>query len=303
MPRGRLALVAWGLAPVVIIAAVLLGVKKLAQLEHTGNLPDGYERLELGRFEVHYAMGHEGDARQVAGAAEVFIERAVAAWSPLLGDLEPPGGSFRLTLFAGRADFERFASATLSDDLSHNGGYFDTATLEIVLVMSEIEDQNAMGIRHEVAHMLIGRGGGRFGTRMPAWLNEGLATYLETADVDRPERPAPVAEWVRLVAAVSAPPRVEDIVSAERAAFSAAGNEVYYAYSNLLVHFLMRRSAARFWRFAKAARDGRGLDFQGLLKHFGPSDTLEAAWTGAMEAARAQYAIELGEKVDRLRRL
>ncbi len=303
MPKSRMALLGLGLLPLAIAAAVIVGVIKLSDYEHANNLPDGYERMERGRFEVHYPRGLRGEASRVVDAAEVFIELAVESMSPLLGDLTPPTGPFRLTLFADRADFERFASATLDDDMSHNGGYFDTMTLEIVLVMSEVESETGMGIRHEVAHMLVGRGGGRYGTKMPAWLHEGLATYLETADPKRPGDPARVAQWVRMVSAVNAPPTVAEIVGANRRAFSGEGNDVYYAYSNLLVHFLMRRSADRFWRFARAAREGRDLDLDGLLKHFGPHDLLEAAWTGAMEAARTQYATELGERIDRLRKV
>ena len=159
-----------------------------------------------------------------------------------------------------------------------------------------------MGIRHELAHLLVGRGGGRFGTAMPVWLNEGLATWLETADPQRPDGPAPVSDWVRLVAAVAPAPTLETLTSATSADFMSTHNEVAYAYSNLLVAFLIEADAEGFWELARAAREGQGGDLDALVARLGPVDKLEAAWARAMSARRARFATTLSEQSERTHR-
>ncbi len=287
--------------PLAIAVGTLVAVKKLADMEHRKHLPEGYVMHEVDGFEVYHPPGLKDTAARVAESASEFARGAATAWGRRLGGLEPPSEPVRLTLFPDHAHFQRFASSSLSEDVSHNGGFFDAATLEIALVVADLEAGGAedMGIRHEVAHLLIGRGGGRFGTRMPVWLNEGLATWLETASFSSPDGPAPVARWVRMVAAVEPPLSLKRLTAASPASFQSRGNEVYYAYANLLVHFLVDRVPDRFWAFAKAARDGESADYDALVEAFGPAGKLEDAWQNAMERARNRWAVELSEAAER----
>jgi hypothetical protein len=287
--------------PLAIAAATLVAIIKLSDYQHRSNLPEGYVALEAAGFEVYHPPGLEGLARRVAESATAYMTAAAQGWGSRLGGLEPPSEPIRLTLFPSHADFEQFGSSALSEDLSHNGGYFDAATMEIALVLPESHpsDLADMGIRHEIAHLLIARGDGRYGTQMPVWLNEGLATWLETADPAQPDGPASVSDWVRLVAAASPPLTLQAVTAASSASFSSEGNEVYYAYANLLVHFLVDRVPDRFWGFARDARDGDATDFTAFVQRFGPLEPLEKRWQEAMATARQRYVVELSEAAER----
>lgn len=289
--------------PVAVTGAMIALVLWQSERDHLAHLPDGYVRTDVGAFELYHPAGMETQATQIAESAQDFIDRVVPAFTPLLGELQPPWQSVRVTLFTTHNEFSTFASQTLAEDLSHSGGYFETGSLQIVLVLSQLSKDNGMGIRHEVAHLLLARGGGRVGTNMPTWLNEGLATWLETADPTDLERPSHVPDWVKLIAMSTEPPPVWSIVTADPQAFSQADNAVHYAYSALLVRFLVGYDPDRFWSWARDAREGRATDLAGFVGAVGPLGDLDAAWTGAMQAWRPMWARELAEEGERAARI
>jgi len=292
--------IAWAALPFLIIAAVYVLLGRIGEWNHSRRLPDGYEHLSEGAFEVYYPPGREMDARAVVAAGVEFLERLPTAWQGRLGDLEPPVGPFRLTLFANSSDFTEFASDTLSEDLSHNGGYFDVVHLEIVLVLSELDQDNGMGIRHELAHLLLARGGGRMGTRMPSWLNEGLAMYLETAGLTTDAAAtAPVQALVQLIALAKEAPQLETLLQAENQRFSQVDNDLYYAYSNLLVHYLIEAQPVAFWAYVRSVLNGGEVGMETFVEAFGELSTVEADWRAGLERARTRFAIGMGEYIDR----
>lgn len=269
----RARLVAWGALPIAAVVGVVLLLPRLAAWTHLSELPDGYETFRQGPFEVFHPPGRRGLAEEMTSEATAFMGRVDRAWSAHLGDLSPPERGYRLTLFETHAEFERYASDRSGDDYSHSGGYFDLAESHIVLVLGA--GDGARGIRHEVAHLLIAHGGGRFASRMPLWLNEGLATFVETADPDRPSAEGLVAKWARMVAGLVEAPSLERVMGLGTAAFRGSGNIAAYGFANLLVHYLLRRDPEAFWRFARAAREEGAND---PSRYFGDADALEAGW-------------------------
>ena len=288
---GRRAL--WAIAPIAVIALTIGALRVGGALMHQADLPDNFSTRSQGNFEVFYPEERGDDADQIVRDGAAFLRAAPSAWGDRLGGLEPPPGKVRLTLFRDGAELTRFASDTLKEDLSQNGGYFDTATLEIALVLSKRRDDNSLGIHHELAHMLIQRGGGRFGSKMPPWLSEGLAVWMETANPAKPDGPAPVSMWVKMVCVATGTPTLNQLTATDSGAFTSSGNEVAYAYSNLLVHFLLEQRASDFWVYARRTRSDEPANSDALLRG------LEDDWQAWVEKRRAGFALALGEAMDR----
>jgi len=214
-------------------------------------------------------------AEATVAEAEAFVGIVRAALEPRLGDLEPPSRRIRLTLFASHEEFAEFTSGTLSEDLSHNGGYFDVRQLEIALVLTD-EGATRLGMRHEVAHLLIARGGGQEAYSMPAWLTEGLATWIESLDSGADPL---VAFWVAdLARRQRASPPIGEILDTTQRSFTESGNDATYAHANLLVHFLIERFGAGFWAYVRDAREGDAQGRRAFERQFGRLTDLEAGW-------------------------
>ena len=293
MTRESLRRGAWALAPFVIVGLLYAVLTLYGRWTHQRDLPDDYEREEIGRFEVYYPPEARGQVERIVAGGERFLETAGEEYGELLGGVEPPSGTIRLTLFRNDEEFERFASGALDEDLSHNGGYYEATRNEIALVMSAVDDVDQMGIRHELAHMLLARGGGQWGSSVPPWLTEGLATWLETTDVEARALGARVQQWVKMVVVVTSTPPVQAVVGVDSDAFSREGNHVAYAYSALLVHFLVRRSARAFWAYTRAARSGEAKGASGVTDFFGDLDALDADWQPWVREARHGFAAAL----------
>jgi hypothetical protein len=263
-------------APVLALALGIWSLFYLSSWQHSQELPGNYRSFVTRHFEVHYPDGYLDRAVAVVKAAEAFLRDGPRAFASRLGDLTPPERRIRLTLFASHEEFASFAQTTLSEDMSSNGGYFDALRLEIVLVLTA-DNIDSLGIRHEVAHLLVARGGGRFGTKMPRWLNEGLATWLETADLSEPGRSGPIVGWIKLVAAARGKsPTIGEILNFTDNDFRSADNDLAYAYSNLLVHFLVDIDEKPFFQFAKDVREGTYNGRAGLEHYFGAISRLDA---------------------------
>ena len=285
------------MAPLLLILGGLWLVMRLADWQHTQDLPNDYERLTTEHFDVYYPDGLRERAERVVEEAERFLWEAPKAFSSLLGDISPPGQRIRLTLFRNHSEFSTFTQSALQDDMSSNGGYFDAVRLEIVLVLTE-SNIDSLGIRHEVAHLLVARGGGRFGTQMPRWLNEGLATWLETVDLRKPTMSGPLVGWIRLVAAASAKrPTIVDVTKFDDAAFRSEDNELAYAYANLLVHYLVERDSAAFFKFARAVRDGGCSDREGFKRYFSGVDALEPGFQSFLRDLVSDFDQEYRESI------
>ena len=296
---GRMRLLVLAAAPVVMVVVGVFSLLNLANWYHAGQLPDDYQSFNTERFQVYHPEGLEGRAKAIVEEAEAFLLQAPLAFSPFLGDLTPPERQVRLTLFRNQEEFIRFTQDSLQEDMSSNGGYFDAANLEIVLVLTK-SNADSLGIRHEVAHLLVARGGGRFGTEMPRWLNEGLATWLETADVSAPGSSGLLADWVRLVAAATAvPPGIQEIVAFDGKDFRSENNDLVYAYSNLLIHFLMHHSQERFFAFARSVLEGKPADVDRFEGAFGSVTNLEEPFRRYVRRLVSDFDAEYRERVIR----
>ena len=162
--RGGLKTLFLGVAPLVLILGGLWLVLRLADWQHSRDLPNDYDRFTTEHFDVYYPDGLRTRAERVVEEAERFMGEAPKAFSSLLGDITPPSQRIRLTLFRTHSEFSTFTQSALHEDMSSNGGYFGTVRLEIRSYRIEYRwlRDSARG------HLLVSRGGGRFGTQILA---------------------------------------------------------------------------------------------------------------------------------------
>ena len=125
------------------------------------------------------------------------------------------------------------------------------------------------GIAHEATHLLMGQAVSSPLAKVPAWLNEGLATYFEGSDAGRGRTVAAAAsrrDLLRLRSMGSVPGRPEDVV-------------VFYAQSwSVVTHMIETHGAERMSALLEALDSGLEID-EALRQVYGMGvDGLESEW-------------------------
>jgi len=149
-----------------------------------------------GGLTVEHFEGNEGVARRVAGqfaAAEAAVEDLLGAPLPerLRAVVAPTEGEFARRygqLTGGRAPPEYVLAVAFPD-------------LDVVIIrQTRLAEGTGAGLtatlRHELAHLALGRVEARRGGRLPRWLNEGLAEWASGRRLSPEERSA-VQGWAR----------------------------------------------------------------------------------------------------------
>lgn len=125
------------------------------------------------RFELSYDGNQEG-LRQAETDLLARLDRAYQEFGERLGSFPLEGNRLRVVLYTPKA-FTRLTG------LGHwAGGAFD-GTIRVPIQAGGADSRLDGVLRHELSHAFVDRLGG--GTA-PAWLNEGLAQYLEEPQVN-----------------------------------------------------------------------------------------------------------------------
>ncbi|MAE45532.1 MAG: hypothetical protein CMJ86_01455 [Planctomycetes bacterium] len=157
------------------------------------------------RFELSYD-GEQAGLRAAEMDLLRRLDRAYQEFGERIGSFPLEGKRLRVVLYSPEA-FTRLTG------LGHwAGGAFD-GTIRVPIQSGGIDARLDGVLRHELSHAFVDRLGG--GTT-PAWLNEGLAQYLESRQLDRLRLKA-----VRAACRDSAWPELASL----RGNFSALGNE------------------------------------------------------------------------------
>ena len=286
--RERAHRVAWGVVPIAFLVGALGLLFVIESAEHLGSLPEGYAQLDQGDLEIYYPRDRAKQANAVAADASRFIAELPVGYGALLGSVARPPGPLRITLFRNHDELVTFAADELQADFSNNGGYCSTATQEIEAVLDELVGHEGRAIRHELAHLLLGRGGGQIGTRIPPWLEEGLAVWFETAPPASAALPGPLSAMTAVLAA-RAPrtPTLGEIVDFRTANFRSAGNSRTYAFASLLVRFLVADAGDRFWHYVRMLRlESADPGWRRFAEHFEVTEATEARWQRFVTASR-----------------
>jgi hypothetical protein len=140
-----------------------------------------WETASDGLITVYY-YGNEDQARMMLETAQEALERM----GPILGiDPEEPLHIVTYSNYSHMSDALPFRSQATSEQLITQGTAF---TEERVLLVHGGEGNFLGTTSHEFVHLLVADAAGRALTKVPTWLNEGLAEYgnIDTSDEYRP---------------------------------------------------------------------------------------------------------------------
>jgi hypothetical protein len=148
---------------------------------------------------LHYVLYTTCTAKPLANAMPVFLESCWAAYAELVPCDTAPDHRLQTYLFQERWQWERFTeefAPNRSDTYKRirSGGYSERG---ITVSHYGSRRTTLSTLAHEGLHQYleITRGG-----RIPAWINEGLATRFEAFDLDAKNRPifTPERNYLRL---------------------------------------------------------------------------------------------------------
>ena len=231
-------------------------------------------------------------------ALPTFLERCFEAYQDLLPTANPPSEPLDTYLFCERSDWERFTKEFSPARFAtykriRRGGYSERG----ITVSHYSSQRGTLSIlAHEGLHQYLevtGRG------RIPAWINEGLACYFESFDLDsgqprfNPRRNTLRSPFLREALVRDQLIPLRDILETNAGA-AVHGNtshvRSYYAQEWSLVLYLLDDSAPDQYRSG----------FRSLLNDLG-SDNLRTRAESVMSAASVsgQKSVSPGEAVFR----
>ena len=142
--------------------------------EYTFVLADNrftWSHLEDGPFQVSWYAGDAKLAQQVLDAARQGAQRAREQWQA------PPPQGVRFYVYAGVEDLQSALQGLPQWAAGHADPAFGLAFLSLPPTQPEAEIRRQ--VPHELAHLLLYQATGAGYSRLPAWLNEGLASLAE----------------------------------------------------------------------------------------------------------------------------
>ncbi len=226
---------AHGAAAILVAAAVLT---LSAQSNAAGKLSRDWRRLASASFDV-VGNASEGDLRRAADRIEIFRAVILTALPrlPLAG-----GPATRVYVFRDYSDFEKFAPRDgRGRRLQGVGGYFLTTPGINLLALPMYRDRESTyeAAFHEYTHYLVHKSL----PNAPAWLNEGLADFYSTTEIDDSGKVTIGRAEPQNMATLqsrSIPPlrRLLSGDSAQRL-FVGGDTEMFYAHSWLFVHYML----------------------------------------------------------------
>ena len=193
----------------------------------------------------HFTVSFEGPA-EAALAAEALevLDRAYWRIGQLLGTY--PSEPIAVVLYTS----EQFRDITRSPSWAA-GAYDGTIRVPMRGALDKREELDRV-LSHEFTHALIRTLASR---GVPSWLNEGLATALETGDLD----------WAETFAATQ-PPVPLRALQAGFGGFTGAQAQLAYATSALAARRLLEEAGG--FAIANLLRDlGEGVDFEAAFLH------------------------------------
>jgi Tetratricopeptide repeat len=205
---------------------------------------DLQQRMQLAVGD-HFAVSFEGPAEQaLADKAIESLERAYARICAVLNTY--PTATVPVVLYTA----QQFTDITRSPSWAA-AAYDGTIRVPMRGALADERELDRV-LAHEFTHALVYTLSAR---AIPTWLNEGLATALESEDLDRAERRAGQSTPVPLAA-----------LRGSFGRFSGAQAQVAYATSALAVRRMLQDAGG--FAVANLVRDlGEGVDFDTAFAH------------------------------------
>ncbi|MGE0450448.1 MAG: tetratricopeptide repeat protein [Vicinamibacterales bacterium] len=251
----------------------------------------------------HFSFVGDASERQMRAIAQ-RLERFRAVMARLLTDGDIHSGvPTVVVVFRNDRSFTPFKPVFDGKPVSVAGYFVGTGDIRYIAVNAE-QDVGAYGvIFHEYTHALLADAIGR----PPAWLDEGLAGFYETFDLNAADRSAvlgvPNAAHLRRLQSTPLLPvaKLVDVDKGSALYNSDEQRSLFYAQSWALVHYLTfadASRASRLQRYMSAIRQGEspsdafmeifGADVVGIdadLQRYVVSQSLKVARVDASETA------------------
>ena len=239
--------------------------RRLARAQTDWAFAHGQRYFSGDRFEYFFdpAIG-EKEIRQV----DEFLERAADTFADFFFLDAPP--HVTVILYAGREYFH------LMETPDWVGGFYD-GKIRVPLESGHVGDEGFLSLlRHELAHAFLDR---ISHGRAPAWLQEGLAQYIEGRRVDAPD--------VRSLRNRSQDSLLDGAEASFRQRTDREEARAAYLLALSYVENLVRlRGSAAVVCIASDLGEGVSLN-EAFHREFGSSPrTIEAGWRAALETPR-----------------
>ncbi|WP_461481566.1 hypothetical protein [Porticoccus sp.] len=153
-----------------------------------------------------------------------------------------------LVVHRNKAGYEAIRSQYVGAGAEDVPGFYIVSGNRAQILYQDNDEQTLKVMVHEVVHVINNQ---LFG-QMPRWLNEGLATYMESLDRDE-QRPASATERLRLIKRQVGLPlldrvSVRQILFSENLPWGPRERIIYYPFSQLLTTYLLQPENRAFSR-------------------------------------------------------
>ncbi|HEY7497972.1 MAG TPA: DUF1570 domain-containing protein [Vicinamibacterales bacterium] len=215
--------------PAVLIVAAILAASPTAAAD--------WVRVETQNFIV-YGATDERRVREVASEFERFREVLARV---LPGASRPAAVPTVVMVFGSSRSFDPYKPRFNGKPTRLNGCFFSSEDMNIVAMVDDDRDESLRTILHEYVHLVIAN----MMPNMPLWLNEGLAEYYSTFQVQADGRRALLGRVIPahldLLNQRKLLP-IEEMLDVDQSspAYNEEGRQtLFYAQSWAIVHMLM----------------------------------------------------------------
>lgn len=189
-----------------------------------------------------------------------------------------------LVIHNQKATYEKVRDQYIGEGADDVLGFYVVSGNRAEVLHTGRDEQTLEVMVHEVVHVINNQ---LFGP-LPRWLNEGLATYIESLDRDQ-KRPALSMERLRFIKTQVGVPLLEKtsvskLLATEKEPWTHKDRKVHYVFSQLLVTYLMQpenRAFSRAFLGAVAARKCQDMDISAYV---------EAHYRGGIKGLDADFS-------------
>ncbi len=245
----------------------------------SGVAPGGMRVRANARFQFKYFNNQRdfGQRAEYEGRVAAALEEAYRAAKRTLGRArEKPVDVVLYT----REEFALHHGTSTSTAIA---GYYGDGAIRINDA-AEINPANTATLTHEYVHAVIDELSGFRAGRVPIWLNEGLATYVEWQFSGAEGPPRPVAAALRTIAAGKGLPSLGELAS--RPLAQQPNPPLRYALSGVAARLLVNSGGVEC--------------VLGLIEDLGRGERLDAAFQRRFGKSVARFEEELAREVSQL---
>lgn len=212
---------------------------------HSAKPPAGLE--VVARFpgtREYFFLNIESDSGALPAKFRATIT-AKAVWiyeyyRALLDERYLSRASVNLVVYKNRSGYEAVRDQYVGRGAEDVPGFYIVSGNRAEILYQENDEQTLKVMVHEVVHVINNQ---LFG-QMPRWLNEGLATYMDSLERDQ-QRPSTARERLRVIKRQVGLPlldkvSVRQLLSVEKNPWGPRQRTLYYPFSQLLTTYLLQ---------------------------------------------------------------